>query len=541
MKHIQNKDGGVISWGRDDFKAGLGPQGSFSLTQYLTQTSNSGFLSTDRIDPFRFYGTLCPGFAPGSNSVNSGSLVGALVDMELIDGSTALGVDAGGKVQSLTISSNTISIAGSFPHTIAGTAPVGQDGILYRHNSGGTAPADSKTSFFYSYYNNANWDVGAYVNLATFDDDFMSTVPTTPLDTSTGDGDDSTQRTAPHPMEIGADGILYIGSGRYLHGYDGNTGSNGTFYSKVLTLPQGFQIMALKKYQNIFVIVGNYYSTGSSTGVGDALLYIWDYSASDITSVTSLEDPYVSALFLWNGSPTVITQGVPARNGRNKIKVISGNQVTKIADFDGTIPINSGVVVLNDIIYMNAGGKILAMGDKYRKSYDINHIYSTSATGISGILAYADLITGFIASSATAVSTAPCVNTIYSNNGMGAGGAKTFFFDPEFGYNKIGRVMSIIVRYYDVLASSGGNGSMSLALNIDNNTTSHTIISALSSVVLPLSKKYNQTTSAGKLPLFSTIGWTSTWISSTGGSGSLSPIISGVDIEYVIEELPLSV
>ena len=63
-------------------------------------------------------------------------------------------------------------------------------------------------------------------------------------------------------------------------------------------------------------------------------------------------------------------------NGKNKVKVVSGNSLIEIASFDGTIPINRGVTVINDIIYINAGGKILSIGDKYRKSGAINNVFT---------------------------------------------------------------------------------------------------------------------------------------------------------------------
>jgi len=235
---------------------------------------------------------------------------------------------------------------------------------------------------------------------------------------------------------------------------------------------------------------------------------------------------------------TVITNGPPARNGGNKIKVISGNQVTKIADFDGTIPVNRGIVVLNDIIYMNAGGRLLAMGDKFEESYAINYLNLASANGLSGTLQYADIISGFIISSATSPGVAPCINTINSNNGIGAGSVKTFFVNPEFPYGKTGRVISVIVEYYQALSASGNNGTLTLQLTTDTSSTTHTVISALSSVELPLTKRYTQTTAAGKLPAFSTLGWFAQWASSTTGN---SPTISRIEIEYIIEEVPLTI
>jgi len=528
MKHIKNSKGGIIKWGADDWHKGLGAGGSFSATNYLQQTQADGFLSLSKIDPFRFYGSVCPGYYSGATA-SGGSLAGVISAGAFYDNTTAYLVDAGGKIHSYNVSTNTLSSAGSFPHTITGTTPVGQDGIIYRHKITATTYS---TSFFYSYYNSLNWNVGVYSGFSTFDDTFMSgTIDTPRLDITTAspaDGKDVDQRTAPHPMEIGADGVLYIGSGRYVHAYDGNAGTAGTFSSRVLTLPLGFQIVAMKKLQNIFLITGNYYNQANSTG--EALLYTWDYVSSDITSVVSLEDNSVSSLFLWNGAPTVTTYGVTARNGGNKIKMISGNSVTKLADFDGTAPANRGIVVINDIIYLNAGGKIIAMGDKYKKSYDINHLYSTSQQGTSGALLWTDLQQGFVASAGVT----PCLNIMQSSNGTGDGNLKTFYFDPEFDYMKIGRVKSVTVKYYGLCTA--GAGTMSLQLFTDNSSTSSLVINALDTVALPLQKRYSQTTAGAPLPSFSTVALSLVW--PTVGA---SPVVSTVELEYELLDVPLVV
>ncbi len=94
---------------------------------------------------------------------------------------------------------------------------------------------------------NTDWDVGCYESFTTFDDDFMSTDPTTPLGTTAADLTGGL--LLPHPLEIGADDVLYMGSGRYLHGYDGGgSGSNGNFLSQLLTLPAGFIITFTEKF-----------------------------------------------------------------------------------------------------------------------------------------------------------------------------------------------------------------------------------------------------------------------------------------------------
>ena len=94
-----------------------------------------------------------------------------------------------------------------------------------------------------------------------FDDDMMSTSAASPLA-----GSDLTDgQNAEHPMIVGDDDVLYIGSGRYLHGYDGQVGNAGTFYSKVLTLPLGYIITSMQTYNNYLVIFAHNNDTTAGT------------------------------------------------------------------------------------------------------------------------------------------------------------------------------------------------------------------------------------------------------------------------------------
>jgi hypothetical protein len=93
------------------------------------------------------------------------------------------------------------------------------------------------------------------------DDDMMSTTAESPLaGTDLTDG-----QNVEHPMVVGDDDVLYIGSGRYLHGYDGQVGNDGTFYSKVLTLPLGYIITSMQKYGTYLVIFAH---NNDTTSVG---------------------------------------------------------------------------------------------------------------------------------------------------------------------------------------------------------------------------------------------------------------------------------
>lgn len=178
MRIETTSTGGKATYSYDDFTSGLIPQGTIASTiqPYISHGYN-GLASTSNVDPNITNGILQAGYNPSANATNNGGLAGLLVAISATDNSTAYAVDAGGKIQKITTSTNPVTLAtgGTYPATITGTSPVGQDGILYTHFSSSTLV----TSYFYSYYNNANWDVGALLSsFAAPDDNFMSTVPT---------------------------------------------------------------------------------------------------------------------------------------------------------------------------------------------------------------------------------------------------------------------------------------------------------------------------------------------------------------------------
>jgi hypothetical protein len=523
--------GGTITFDAPDWRAGLGPMGKFGSSPSGNKLVVNGFQRIESVDPFMSYGSIGPGFAPSASATNSSGLAGTLTSFVVKDSSNAYGIDTGGKVHSVDYTTAT-GVINASPHTITGTSPVGQDTIIYRRRSASTPTYT--TSLFYSYYNNANWDVGCITDAtvawgsATFDDDFMSTVPTNPLDVSSGDGDDANQKTAPHPMCVGADDLLYIGAGRYLHAYDGDIGTQGQFYSKVLTLPAGSQIVAVRKYQDLLLIAVNYYSTGSSTGVGEALVYVWNYTDADPNQVIPLEDNYVSSLFLWRGSPTVVTSGITERNGTIKVKVISGTTVTKIADWDGIIPVLRGVVVANDVLYLNCGGEIVSVGDRYIKSNAVNHIGTLRNAGVSGGLFYDPASSSLVLWGGTSASTTYSFTGL-GLNGLGAGECGTFSVFPPFPVGKIGKISSVVVEYTKPLAANANNGQLTLLIKVNSGETTAIIENAKASVTSPLTRKYSVTTAGANLPQFTSLELFMSWATSSSAS---APIVSRVTIEY---------
>lgn len=537
--------GGVITWDIQDWTAGLSPQGTFSSSFTPKQTDQFGWRTVVNIDPFRFYGILSPGYFPNVYLKSTGGtaaafLGGAIMATQLWNNTLMFGLSSGGLVHrfsyaggSPTVTDGSVS-AITWPNTIAGTSPVGQDFLTYRHSLG--ASTTKVNSIFYSYYNNANWDVGIVENVNSsgvptgFNDDFMSSVPTTPLDITTGDGDDPNQRTSPHPMCIGSDGVLYIGSGNYLHGYDGDSGTtNGTFYSKILTFSAGFQIIAIRKYNDTLLIAGNYYSNVASgaDGTGEALVYVWNYSDLNTTQVIPLEDSYVSALFIYKGNPTVITSGIQERNGTNKVKAITGISTTKLCDFDGTIPNQRGVLVADTVLYMNAGGRIITYGDKFNNSDAVNYISTCNSNGVSGFLSYNFSNSSLMASSSTGASTSSIQN--FDNAGFDSATIIGDSYQINLPYGKRARVKSVLIQYQGTVIANGSNGNFTLTLNTDFASVSTTVIANVSSIATPLIKKYLYTSANGTLPNFTTIALSMAFAQATN---SAIPLPSSIELEY---------
>jgi len=528
---------GIIVFDESDFATGLAPQGQFSTTT-VKQTSIAGMAGLTAIDPYRNIGILQPGMAP-TNATNVSSLSGQVLAAVFSPASNSLlyGIDVGGKFQEINFISNTVTNAGVFPHTIAGTSPVGQDCIIYQHNSGGTTT--QVYSAFYSYYNNANWDIGALVNMTgTPDDDFMSTVPATPLDITSGDGDSAYQRTSPHTMCVGTDDILYIGSGRYIHAYDGGTGANGTFQSQVFTLPAGFKVQGMVAYDDFLYIAGNYGSTTISTGNpvgGSSVVYVWDYLSQDVTQIIPINEPFVSSIFIWRGAPAVTCYGARERNGFVKIKRIVGNQAKRVADIpSGTNPVFRGIDSRQDMLYMNIGGQVVTIGDKFTgEGYNINYIGFASVTQNSGWIY--NLQTD-ATQPALILSSSNGSSHAFSKlvGGYSTSNCITQFYEPNFPPLKQGRVMRVTVYYFQVVAQNVLNPEFSLNLFTDYGTSS-ALVAASQSLASPLIKKYEQKTSGAPLPFFTSVALQCIWASG-GSTAPAAHQISKAIVEFELED-----
>ena len=485
-------------------------------------------------DPFRNYGVAQPG-KNAVNATNNAVLVGAIVAAKLKNDTLAYGVDGGGKFHEYDYSANVITNAGVFPTTLSGTTPIGQDVIIYKHNSGGV-PVFSP---FFSWYNTVNWNIGCFVNYTgTPDDDYMSTIPATPLDiasASPADGRDVAQKSAPHPMEIGSDDILYIGSGRYLHAYDGATGSAGTFSSRVLTLPQGFTITSLLKSQDKLLIAGVYsgvLGTVNATNIasaGEALVYVWNYIDLDVTQVIPLDDPYVSAIFSWRGRPCVITIGESEGFGTlsaTKLKIISGNTAEKVAEFQGTV-LPGGIDAGSRVLYVNANGIIYAIGDNIRDGYSVNQIMSCVSTGVAGWIK--NIVGNVLLASGSTGSTHSQSRFLSTSFASSARLATCYYQVPLLGGMKA-QVSSVQIEYYSVVTDATVGLTLSINYDMNAGASGSTVISALRNVVVPAQKIYTKAADGSPFKAFSTIALDMIWSDVSGNTSTVQ--VSRIIVNY---------
>ena len=514
----RHKGGGYITFDESDWNSGFMPQGGQDSALLLKGNGNRYSLN---FDPYRNLGFASPGFNP-VNATNNAQVTGAITATVLRNATYEYGVSSDGKVHEHSIITNTVTNAGSFPHVIdhAHTGETGSDVIIYRHNLGGVL----KTSLFYSFYDATDWDVGCYEDFTTFNDDFMSTVPATPLA-----GTDLTLgKSLPHPLEVGADDILYMGSGRYLHAYDGTTGANGTFYSQVLTLPAGFIIQDLLKTEQYLLIAG-VFSSGTVVPTVDesqeAYIYTWNYLDQDVTDIIPLDDQYVSVLRLWRNRPTAITAGEKGNRGRNRVKIILGSVAETVAEYFGSQPSLGGVDSASDQLLINSAGVIVTIGTPFdSNTYEVNRITSTGLTTESGF------IRNVFSTNQKIFASAGAQLVELSSGFKDTASYYSGIVEPTFSTGVKGRIKAASIIYKGAFtAAASRNFALQFFTDYDNvSTLAYTNVTAITAANLMQKVTYN--TSGTAFPEFFNLGLVMTW--SDGVAGTNAAQVSKVIVEF---------
>lgn len=376
----QNSKGGSILFDQNDWLAGLD---TTTETDYPKFGLNN---MMSKISPFRQYGYLAP--SPLPTLVTNNAEVTGVPRNAVVNSDNAYIVCKNSLIHKLsTLSGGTISTTSPFPHTIshgAHTSITGDDIAVYF--------TGTTKRVFYSFNDNTDWDVGIYNIVAdTFDDDFMSTVPASPLAAPyLADG-----LGYPHPVIVGDDDILYIGDRNYVHAYDGQTGANGTFYPAVLTLPKGWIITCFSSTQDINLAIGAYFQSStnysSTYNRGSAKVWVWNYLALDPDYSRDLKDNYVSEIIQWNNTIAAFTSGRRTlyNSGVNKLQALNGSEFEVMQSWNsGGLPLRGGVDIAGTDIYWNSGGHIYSFVKRPDNGrYTFNRI-SGDPTAESGLMKF---------------------------------------------------------------------------------------------------------------------------------------------------------
>ena len=363
----------MVRWDGDDWLSGLAFDWDIDTA---SSTVSKGFATADGIDPFRRPGYAMPGTFP--IDITTVSVIDAIQKNAAVYLQYAFTV-GGTKMHQLDLTNNTLTNNATFPKTVSAhgghNSVSASDIILYYIGT---------TRYgFYSWSDNADGDVGRYDLATTFDDDYMSTVAASGAVLST---------TYAHPMVVGADDILYIADGRKLHGFDGQTGANGTFSAARLTLPTDYIITSFAKTGDRLVIFAYKASASYSNSKyrSEATAFFWDYVSEDTDKVVPLNSNYVNGGFSYKGTIGCFTQGQAATlnaDKQSRLVLFTGSVFEPLVAFVDDIPGFGGVEVCDNTIYWNSEGKIYQYGSPHIGMNNVmNRVSALAGTTGEGML-----------------------------------------------------------------------------------------------------------------------------------------------------------
>jgi len=535
-----------IVWDYNDWTAGLNKQYSTSPTDVPVAIAGNGISTASRFNPFRYYGYASPGFQP-TDVGNVSVVLGYIANMALsAQSGTSYGyaIDVGstaGKLHRLDITNITFTNAGAWPHTIVGAGTTsGNDVCAYTCNVGGTPTP----CVFYSWEDSngasSTWNIGRFrTDTEAFDDDFMSTVPASPITPGTNPA----ANQKPHPMWVGANDILYFFDGNKVHAYDGATGADGTCSSSVLTLPNGYIGTAFAPYDNgaPFLVCFAYYSpVGNSTTLNTtsstkSTAFFYDYLSLDPTRAVELNDRAVSAAFAYKGTIGCFTEGNNVVNDgadrNSRLKIYNGVEFETKVTFEGDAPAWGGVDVVGDSVQWTAGGNIFCYGVPFEGlDNKFNALGGGAGTSrgvlrtIGGTTGYQVVSTGATTSGGLQYMKAGTYdpNTVWSTNPA----------LPVFNWGYKGQVKSVRVEF---AKTSGGatstRNSLNLSLVYEGGSTSQILSSLRDVTTSNIEKEYQVTSSNGQMIRFNELRVTGSY--SAGATSTECPIIKRIVVTYI--------
>jgi len=518
-----SKEGNLIKvrWDRADWLKGLLPEASEGGTAYR---EGDGFSSQLAVNPWRTVGYIQPGY----NGINDSGVANITNDATIknicVSGSNAYAIENNVLLHKMNSVTGTIASGGGFPHTIVPhghSSAVGSDVITYS-----IAGVDY---IFYSWNDNTDGDVGRLTQIgATFDDDYMSTVPT---------GAAVLNKSYPHPMIVGDDDILYIANGPNIVAYDG---PNDTAATLAFQLPDGFIITSFAKTPNYLVVFCSTKTSFDSTP-GQSFAYFWDYASEDATFKYDLNCSYVNGGFSYKGTVGVFGQRTSLSRNRSFLMLFNGSVFETVASFRQKIPGHGGVSIVDEMILFNAGffdegtSRIYFYG-KLLKGFDnaLNQIGSIAGSDPEGVM-YA---TGYDTYFASAGATGGELQK-YISKFQDAASFKTGLKDIDFGRYGMGKIVDVKVTYKDKITDGK---AFTLQINSDSSGTTTDTRGTLTTLVSSattqdtLVEHYEFDSSGAELPqITNSVGIQASW-----GSEDKSETHTIHSVEVFIEPVSTS-
>lgn len=439
----------------------------------------------------------------------------------VIDGQSAYGIDSAALLHKFTIIPQAVVATGGFPHTISAhgghSSVAGQDLCVYYHN----VSSVRTKSLFYSWNDNTDGDIGKFDLSATFDDDYMSTVSSGGAVLTTG---------VPHPLIVGDDDILYIGNGRYLNAYDGNTGADGTYSAKVLTLPEGYEIVSMSKLQPRSLVIFAYNKNTTGTLYrSDAKAFFWDYLSLDPYQIEDLYDNQVYESFQYKGMVGCFTGG---RGNYGKIKIFNGSEFETIAKYLGTGPCHGGCDVNANEIYFNTiygtNGVIYCYGNNDEVKNTLNAVHKID-TGTNYASGFFKILSNLSYAASQGKNDASGATIQYLNLSAYATEGLWYSDLTDIGYERI-QITGITVYFADEFT---GGRDISLSLRDRYGTYAISGLTNLATVT-PTNRIYRAKpilyTEGTPIPPLDGIGLNLNW--GQGSGSSVTPIINKVVLDY---------
>lgn len=305
-----------------------------------------GMTDSANIDPYKSYGYLSPALR-ADLATNNDQLNGNLLNIVTL-GLFGYGIEntIGAnarihRIEGLNTGNLVITNSGSYPHSMPSDTYWIRDIITYY--------IGTVEYVFYSWTSGSEWNVGRLtVGTGTFDDDFMSTVPASPLAAPYLAGG---ALNVDHPMYVASNNRLYIGDRNFVHSFDGQTGANGTFEANVLDLPQGYQIVDFLEWNNYLVVFAN--NTSKTFGSQEPTAFFWDTFSESFTFTKSCGGDSVACARIYESTMIISVSGETPidRKGNERLRVFDGNEFVDFCYY-GT-RFREGMQVYGNSIYLN--------------------------------------------------------------------------------------------------------------------------------------------------------------------------------------------